>query len=117
MLGQYEIIPFSHLDYQSSSGGKRMDDHSYRKPLATVDVSTLSTIPWGPIRQMFPGFVQELELARYLKRILAESPCRAVEIHPHVESDGKASGHVFDVYVQQNEANRFGASTAESPVG
>jgi hypothetical protein len=71
-----------------------------RKPLVTVDVSTLNSLPWGPIRPMFPDFVAELELARYLKRILAESHCRAVQIQPHVDDNGTASDHVFDVFLR-----------------
>ncbi|MBV8720134.1 MAG: hypothetical protein JO020_07155 [Chloroflexi bacterium] len=42
---------------------------------------------------MFPRFVEELELGRYLKRLLASRQCSAVEIAPHA-----GSSHVFDAF-------------------
>lgn len=66
--------------------------------LATVDVRELHTLRWGPIRQLFPTFVEEIELARYLKRLLAGSENRAAAIEPHRGSNGRQSTHVFDVY-------------------
>jgi hypothetical protein len=66
--------------------------------LATVDVRELETLRWGPIRLMFPRFVEEIELGRYLRRLLAHEENRAVAIEPHRESDGRDSTHVFDVY-------------------
>jgi hypothetical protein len=68
-----------------------------RKPLATVDVRQLNTLLWGPLRQMFPRFVEEVELGRYLKKVLASKECTAVQIEPHREMDGRASMHVFDI--------------------
>jgi hypothetical protein len=47
---------------------------------------------------MFPSFVEHIELARYLKRVLAETQCRAVQIEPHRDESGRASTHVFDVF-------------------
>ena len=59
-------------------------------PLATVDVRELNTLMWGPLRAMFPSFAEEIELARYLKRVLAHSQCRAVHIEPHRDAAGQA---------------------------
>lgn len=65
--------------------------------LGTVVVRELRSLRWGPIRQLFPMFVEELELGRYLKRLLRGSANRAVAIVPHRELDGRQSTHVFDV--------------------
>jgi hypothetical protein len=51
---------------------------------------------------MFPSFAEEIELARYLKRVLAHSQCKAVQIQPHRGASGQVSTHVFDIfYVSQ----------------
>jgi hypothetical protein len=66
--------------------------------LATVDVRELSTLRWGPMRLMFRSFVEEIELARYLKTLLSGSENRPVTIEPHRGPDGRPSTHVFDVF-------------------
>jgi hypothetical protein len=48
---------------------------------------------------MFPAFVEEIELARYLKRVLAQAQCKAVQIEPHRDASGRASTHVFDIFL------------------
>jgi hypothetical protein len=72
---------------------------SGRQLLATVDARDLNTLRWGPLRQMFPGFAEEIELGRYLKAILAKAACRTVQIEPHRTMDGRASTHIFDVFI------------------
>jgi hypothetical protein len=47
---------------------------------------------------MFPSFVEEIELQRCLKRVLADSHCRAVRIKPHQDASGAQSTHVYDVF-------------------
>jgi hypothetical protein len=74
-------------------------------PVATVDVRQLNTLNWGPIRAMFPAFVDEMELARYLRRVLADAQCRAVRIQPHCDASGVASTHIYDV-IYVSEADR-----------
>ena len=64
-----------------------------RRLLATVDWRELNTLRWGPLRQLFPSFVEEIELGRYLKQVPASVECCAVEIAPH-----EGSTHVFDVF-------------------
>jgi hypothetical protein len=66
--------------------------------LATVDVRELNTVKWGPVRAMFPNFVEEIELGRYLKTLLATDQCHAVRVQPHRDHEGRRSTHVFDVY-------------------
>ena len=66
-------------------------------PLATVDIRELNTVRWGPIRQMFPAFVENMELGRYLNHLLATTHCRAVQLRPHSDPSGGVSTHVFDV--------------------
>jgi hypothetical protein len=66
--------------------------------MATVDVRDLNTVRWGPLRAMFPSFVHEVELGRYLKRLLRECACTAVQVQPHRKPDGTASDHVFDIF-------------------
>jgi len=67
-------------------------------PVTTVDVRELDTLMWGPLRVMFPSFAEEIELARYLKRVLANSQCKAVQIEPHRDASGRPSSHIFDVF-------------------
>ncbi len=67
-------------------------------PAATVDVKQLNTLWWGPVRQLFPSFVEEMELGRYLSKLLATSQCRAVQLQPHRDADGRTVPHVVDVY-------------------
>jgi hypothetical protein len=66
--------------------------------LATVDVRDLNTLRWGPLRQICPGFVEEVELGRYLKSLLGTRACEAVRVVAHCLPDGSPSSHVFDVY-------------------
>jgi hypothetical protein len=69
-----------------------------RQPLATVDVRELRTLRWGFLRELFPAFVEEIELGRYLRQLLARRENRAVAIEPHRDANGELSTHVFDVY-------------------
>ncbi len=68
-----------------------------RELVATIDVRELQSLKWGPLRAMFPTFVEEIELARYLKTLLVGERCQAVHIAPHRGPDGRPSTHVFDV--------------------
>lgn len=67
-------------------------------PVTTVDVRELNTLMWGPLRAMFPSFADEIELARFLKRVLAREQCKAVQLEPHRDASGQASTHIFDVF-------------------
>lgn len=72
-------------------------DRDRDAPLATVDIRELNTVRWGPIRQLFPAFVENIELGRYLKHLLATAQCRAFQLRPHRDASGKLSTHIFDV--------------------
>ena len=61
-------------------------------PVATVDVAQLNTLRWGPMRQLFPSFVE----------LLTHAECQAVQLEPHRAPDGTALPHVFDVYLVAN---------------
>jgi hypothetical protein len=66
--------------------------------IATVDVRELHSIRWGMMRQMFPRFVEDIELGRYLRTLLTSGTNDAVRIVPHRGPDGRPSSHVFHVY-------------------
>ncbi len=66
--------------------------------VATIDVSTLQTVRWGLMRQLFPRFVEELELGRFVRKLLQERHYRGVHLEPHHDAAGRPSPHVFDVY-------------------
>ena len=65
--------------------------------VTTIDVRELHGIRWGIMRQMFPKFVEEVELGRYLRELLTTSHCGAVHVQPHQGPDGRPSTHIFDV--------------------
>jgi hypothetical protein len=77
-----------------------------RTPVATVDVKQLSSVRWGPMRQLFPAFVEDLELGRYLKRLLAETTtdCQTVQLEPHRDAQGRLMPHVIDVFLVEDHA-------------
>jgi hypothetical protein len=66
--------------------------------VATIDVRDLSSSRWGFIRPMFPSFVEDIELGRYLRTLLNTSHYAAVRVEPHRGLDGRLSTHVVDVY-------------------
>jgi hypothetical protein len=71
-----------------------------REWLATVDVRQLNTIRWGPLRDMFPRFAEEIELSRYLKNLLRTHGCSAVQIERyHDPATGRCSEHIYDVFL------------------
>jgi hypothetical protein len=71
-------------------------------PVTTVDVRELDTLMWGPLRAMFPSFAEEMELARYLKQLLAHSQCKVVQIRPHRGASGQPSIHIVDVFMSES---------------
>jgi hypothetical protein len=66
--------------------------------LASVDVNGLHTIRSGLMRELYPQFVEELELGRFVRELLSSEHCAAVRIERHPTADGSVSSHVFDVY-------------------
>ena len=85
------------------------------RPRGTIDdVREMQSLKWGPLRAMFPTFVEEIELARHLKTLLVGERCRAVHIERHRGPDGRPSTHVFDVYRVRDE--RLRSDYASKPV-
>ena len=66
--------------------------------IATIDAHELHGIRWGMMRQMFPKFVEEIELGRYLRELLTSGHYGVVRVSRHRDSGGQLSTHAFDVY-------------------
>ncbi len=66
--------------------------------IGTVDIHDLRQLHWPIMRLLAPHFVEELELGRYVKGLLATRRWRDVRVVPHRTEDGELSKHVFDVY-------------------
>jgi hypothetical protein len=70
----------------------------------TVDLHQLrSGTLWPIIRVFAPHFVEEIELGRYMRRLLATHRWSVVRVVPHTEHQIGPSKHVFDVYGQPVE--------------
>ena len=67
--------------------------------IGTVDVSRLTSgIRWMIMRPFAPRFVEEVELGRYLRGLLATRRWSTVRVAPHLDERGVPSGHIFDVF-------------------
>ncbi len=66
--------------------------------IGTVDIHDLRQLHWPLMRLLAPHFVEELELGRYMKGLLATGRWRDVRVVPHRSATGELSKHVFDVY-------------------
>ncbi len=66
--------------------------------IATIDIQELRQLHWPIMRLLAPHFVEELELGRYMKGLLATRRWRDVRVVPHRMETGELSKHVFDVY-------------------
>ena len=66
--------------------------------VTTVDAADLHSIRWGLMRQLFPRFVEEIELGRYVRGLLTAGGVAAVRIEPHRLPDGRTSEHEFDIF-------------------
>jgi hypothetical protein len=84
--------------------------------IGTVNVRQLrSGIRWMIMRAFAPHFVEEVELGRYLRGLLATRRWSVVRVVPHTNPEGSPSTHVFDVYGMPTGATitpRAGAPTA-----
>jgi hypothetical protein len=72
--------------------------HNSADLIATIDVRQLDTVGLGVLRLMFPAFAAEMELGRYMRRVLSGGRYATVYFEPHRDVDGRLSQHVFDVY-------------------
>ena len=67
--------------------------------IGTVDVWELNSgVRWMITRALSPRFAQEVELGRYMRRLLASRRWSVVRVVPHTDERGVPSTHVFDVY-------------------
>ena len=65
--------------------------------IVTVDVWHLHQFRWPIMGTLAPGYVEQLELSRYLRQLLATGRWRAVQAVPHFDA-GRSCRHRFDVY-------------------
>ncbi len=73
--------------------------------IETVDLGQLrSGSLWPVMRVLAPAFVEEIELGRYMRRLLATHRWSVVGVVPHADVHHLPSKHVFDVYAQPAEA-------------
>ena len=67
--------------------------------IGTVDVAELrGGVRWMLMRALSRRFVEEMELGRYLRGLLATGRWSVVRVVPHMTERGQPSTHVFDVY-------------------
>jgi hypothetical protein len=77
-----------------------METTSVSRFLGTVDAREQQTLRWGFMRALFPRFAEEVELGRYMKRLMSGGRYSVLRLEPHLEQTGTYSTHVFDVYAQ-----------------
>jgi hypothetical protein len=77
-----------------------METTSVSRFLGTVDAREQQTLRWGFMRAWFPRFAEEVELGRYMKRLMSGGRYSVLRLEPHREQNGTYSTHVFDVYAQ-----------------
>ena len=82
--------------------------HNSAELIATIDVRQLDTVRLGVLRLMFPAFAAEMELGRYMRRVLSSGRYATVYFEPHRDVDGRLSQHVFDVYGSEASAASSG---------
>jgi hypothetical protein len=89
---------------------------SQEELIATVDLHELRQLRWPFIRLFFPRFVEELELARFVKGLLATRRWLAIRVVPHRDGP-RLSEHVFDVYGSRAGAQAEGGVHLEPGSG
>lgn len=72
--------------------------------IGTVDVWQLRQVRWPFMRLLARHFVEEVELGRYMRRLLATGHWSAVRVVPRAHP-AQANAHVFDVYGQPRREN------------
>lgn len=66
--------------------------------IGTVDVAELQTLRGALLRVLARRYVEEIELGRYMRGLLATRRWAVVRVVPHKNDQGIPSTHVFDVY-------------------
>jgi hypothetical protein len=85
--------------------------------IETIDVRQLDNAHLGVLRVMFPGFAEEIELGRYVRRLLSRKGYQAVHLEPHRDANGGASPHVFDVFASRAPDASVSSLTPAAPSG
>src|SRR5438046_2295394 len=67
--------------------------------LVTVDAHELQSPGWNLMRQMFPRFVEEMELGRFVRNLVRDGHYAGLRGHHHQLPDGRTSDYQFDVYL------------------
>ena len=84
--------------------------------IGTVDVWELkSGIRWMITRLFSRHFVEEVELGRYMRGLLATRRWSVVRVVPHMNAQGLPSTHVFDVYGVPSEILNALSPTRAAP--
>jgi hypothetical protein len=66
--------------------------------IETVDLRQQDTARLGILRNMFPQFAEDIELGRYLRRLLSSGGYAIVHVEPHRDAEGITVPAVFDIY-------------------
>jgi hypothetical protein len=66
--------------------------------ICTVDVAELQSFRGALMRLLARHYMEEIELGRYLRGLLATRRWATVRVVPHTNEQGVPSTHVFDVY-------------------
>ena len=66
--------------------------------LGTVDVRELHELHWPILRLLSRSFVEQLELRRYKRQLLASGQWDRIRAVPHRDRSGQLSPHRFDLY-------------------
>jgi hypothetical protein len=69
--------------------------------IETIDVWALRSLRLPVMRVLSRHFVEERELRRYERGLLATGRWTLVRVAPHQSDAGTASTHIFDVYGQR----------------
>jgi hypothetical protein len=67
--------------------------------IATVNAHELHSPGWNLMRQIFPRFVEEMELGRFVRDLMKDGEYAGVRIEHHRLPDGRTSGYQFDIYL------------------
>ena len=74
--------------------------------IETIDVWALRSLRWPVMRVLSRHFVEERELRRYERGLLATGRWTLVRVAPHQSDAGTASTHIFDVYGQRRSTQQ-----------
>jgi hypothetical protein len=64
--------------------------------IGTIDVWQLRELHWPILRMFARRYVEERELGRYVRELLATQKWQAIKVIPHADTK-----HVFDLYGQR----------------